>query len=291
MSIIDSQPTKPNHAEEEPVQEDEAITWQELQELIKERFPEMSKRLQQVAAFTLENPKTVAFETIAVIAKQMQVPPSTLIRFAAALDFSGFNELKNAIKEDMLDNTSDYSNRIRLLRDQDHWHRDELMARFAKANRDALRQLEETTPEKDIQQAVEMMDSARNIFLLANGRAYTVATYLHYALNHIDKRVFLISGAGGMFREQMSNVERGDLLFAISYSPYSSNTCTLAAEAANRGVKVLSITDSPVSPLATTSQLSFVVHEARVDAFRSLTSSLLIAQVLTIALADFRSPS
>jgi DNA-binding MurR/RpiR family transcriptional regulator len=84
----------------------------------------------------------------------------------------------------------------------------------------------------------------------------------------------------------MSNIERGDLLFAISYSPYYSNTSELAARAANKGISVLSITDSPLSPLATISQLSFVVHEARVDTFRSMTASLVLAQVLTIALAD-----
>jgi len=264
----------------------EGIKWLELQERIKSRYPSMSRRLQEVAAYILENPKMVAFETIAVLAEQMQVPPSTLIRFASALGFSGFNELKNVVKEDLLEHTADYSNRIQLMRDQDGWQGSELLPRFAKANRDALRQLEETIAEKDIRRAVEMMSRARHIFLLGNGRAHTVTTYLSYALNHIDKKVFKIDGTGGMFREQMSNVERGDLLLAVSYSPYSSNTCELAAEAANRGVSVLSITDSPVSPLANTSQLSFVVHEARVDAFRSLSASLLLAQVLAIALAD-----
>ena len=69
----------------------------------------------------------------------------------------------------------------------------------------------------------------------------------------------------------------------------SSNTCELAAQAANRGVTVLSITDSPISPLANTSQQSFIVQEARVDAFRSLSASLLLSQVLAIGLADSRS--
>jgi DNA-binding MurR/RpiR family transcriptional regulator len=270
--------------------DDKATNWAQLQELIKLHYSSMSKRLQQVAAYTLENPKEVSFETIAVIAEKMDVPPSTLIRFASALNFSGFNELKNIIKEDMLEHTTNYSNRIRLMRNQDNWHSDQILPRFSKANRDSLRHLEETTSDEDIHRAVEMMKQAKHIFLLGNGRAHTVATYLHYTLNHIDKKVFLISGNGGMFQEQMSNVERGDLLFAISYSPYSSNTCDLAAQAANRGVSVLSITDSPISPLANTSQLSFVVHEARVDAFRSLSSSLLLAQVLVIALADYGSP-
>ncbi|MEJ2442738.1 MAG: MurR/RpiR family transcriptional regulator [Exilibacterium sp.] len=265
--------------------------WSDLQELIKSRYPSMSKRLQQVAAYILENPKMVAFETIAVIAEEMKVPPSTLIRFASALDFSGFNELKNIVKEDMLEQTSNYSNRIRLLRGQDDWHGDALLNRFAKANRDALRYMEETISEEDIHRAIDMLAQAKHIFLLGSGRAYTIATYLHYALNHMDKKVFLISGAGGMFREQLSNVERGDLLLAVSYSPYASNTCELATEAARNGVSILSITDSPVSPLANISQLSLVVHEARVDAFRSLSASLVLAQVLAIALADYNNPN
>jgi DNA-binding MurR/RpiR family transcriptional regulator len=267
-------------------EEDKGLNWGELQELIKSRYPQMSKRLKQVAKFVLENPNLVAFETIAVISEKMDVPPSTLIRFATALELNGFNEIKQIIKEDKLQHTSNYSNRIQLMRGQQDWRSDELMPRFAKANRDALRHLEDSINRDDIQTAIELMSKARHIFLLGNGRAHTISTYLHYALNHIDKKVFLINGTGGMFQEQMSNVERGDLLFAISYSPYSSNTCELAAQAANRGVTVLSITDSPISPLANTSQHSFIVQEARVDAFRSLSASLLLSQVLAIGLAD-----
>jgi len=264
------------------------LDWAELQERIKSRYPSMSKRLQEVAAYVLQNPQMVAFETIAVLAEEIKVPPSTLIRFATTLDLSGFNELKSVIKADIMDHTVDYNNRIEVLRSHDSWNKDDLLPRFAKANRDALRHLEQNTPKDYIDRAVAMMSKARQIFLLGNGRAYTVSTYLHYALNHIDnKKVFIITGTGGRYREEVSNMDRGDLLIAVSYSPYSSNTCELAAQAANRGISVLSITDSPLSPLATTSQLSFVVHEARVDTFRSISASMVLSQVLVIALADF----
>jgi len=263
------------------------LTWPALQDRIKNSYPDMSKRLQQVAAYVLENQRLVAFDTIAVLSEQMKVPPSTLIRFASALDLSGFNELKNILKEDMLTHTPNYSNRIRMMKGSEHWKTDELINRFAKANRDALRHLEESTSPESVNKGVKLLAEARNIFVLGNGRAHTVATYLHYSLNHIDKKVFLISGAGGMFKEQMSNVERNDVLIAISFSPYSSNTCQLAAEAANRGVTVISITDSPVSPLANISQLAFIVQEAHIDSFRSLSASLLLSQVITIALADY----
>jgi len=269
--------------------ESETANWTELQAIIKSRYPSMSKRLQQVAAYVLENPNAVMFETIAVLAERMEVPPSTLIRFASALDFSGFNELKSIIKEDVATKTSNYSSRIRLMGDQKHWQGNELLHRFSKTNREALHHLDESISESAIRKSVAMMANSRHIFLLGNGRAHTVASYLHYALNHIDKKVFLISGTGGMFREQMSNLESGDLLLAVSYRPYSTNTTELSAEAADKGAQVLSITDSPVSPLATTSELSLVVQEASIDSFRSLTASLVLAQVLVVSLAHRES--
>jgi DNA-binding MurR/RpiR family transcriptional regulator len=267
-------------------QENTIGSWQQLQEHIKTRYPAMSTRLQQVAAYILENPRMVAFETIAVIAEQMDVPPSTLIRFASALGFSGFNDLKQIVKDDLLEQTSNYSNRIQLMRADERWRSDELLSRFAEANRDALRHFEETVSETDLSQAVKMLNGARHIFLLGNGRAHTVVTYLHYALSHAGKKVFLISGTGGMVCEQMSNVEAGDLLLAVAYSPYTSVTCEQAAKAIDKGAYVLSITDSSVSPLVNTAELCFVVQEARVDSFRSMSASLLLAQVLAIATAD-----
>ena len=174
------------------VEEDKGLNWSELQDRIKSRYPQMSKRLKQVAKFVLENPNVVAFETIAVISERIQVPPSTLIRFSAALELKGFNEIKQIIKEDKLEHTSNYSSRIQLMRGQQDWQSDELLPRFAKANRDALRHLEDSVNRDDIQHAIDLMRRAKHIFLLGNGRAHTIATYLHYALNHIDKKVFLI---------------------------------------------------------------------------------------------------
>lgn len=266
--------------------------FEELQIKIRSKYAQLSKRLQDVAEFTLDNPNVVAFETIATISEQAKVPPSTLVRFAQALGFSGFNDLKSLVKANIVERTSNYSTRIKMVRsDADELNENaaatHLLPRFAKANRDALRNLSANTDPRNLQSAVELLANANHIFILGNGRSHTVATYLFYALNHLDKKVFMIDGTGGMYREQLSNLDKGDVLFAISYSPYSHNTHELAAQAADRGVRVLSISDSPLSPLAAVSNVSFVVKEARVDTFRSLSSSLCLSQVLTLAVAQY----
>ena len=86
-----------------------ATTLTELEDHIRTRYDELSKRLQQVAAYVLDNKNSVAFETVSVIAEQADVPPSTLIRFASAFGFNGFNEMKQLFRSNLLEETSSYT--------------------------------------------------------------------------------------------------------------------------------------------------------------------------------------
>ncbi len=54
----------------------------------------------------------------------------------------------------------------------------------------------------------------RKIFtsLVCAGRS-SVASYLTYALRHLDRKAFLIDGLGGMFTEQLSLVGPKDVVW------------------------------------------------------------------------------
>lgn len=259
--------------------------WTDLQSSIRSTYPSMSKRLQQVAQFVLDNPKTIAFETIAVIASDIDVPPSTLIRFSSSLGFKGFNDLKAVIKDDVLASTLNYGSRIEMIDQKHKWQGDNILSQLVAADRAALMQLEGSINPDDIQRATELMATAENIFVLGAGRAYPVATYFYYALNHANSRAFLLNGGGGMEQEEISNIRESDLLVVISYSPYSSSTALLTKMAAEQGVPVLALTDS-LSPLSSFSNVVLQVQDGQVEGFRSLSASMLLAQVLALSLAD-----
>ena len=63
---------------------------------------------------------------------------------------------------------------------------------------------------------------------------------------------------------------------------------TLAGQAAERGVPLVAITDSPFSPLAKDAAVWFEVVEADVEGFRSLSASFALAMTLTVAVAESR---
>ena len=65
--------------------------------------PDLPKRLQQVAAFALDNPQEMALGTASSIAERAHVQASTLVRFAQAIGFGGFSELQAIFRSHLRD--------------------------------------------------------------------------------------------------------------------------------------------------------------------------------------------
>ena len=267
-----------------------ASTLTELQDQIRMRYSELSKRLQQVAAYVLDYKNSIAFETVSAIAKEADVPPSTLIRFANAFGFGGFNEMKQLFRNSLLEETSNYTDRIRLLKELDEESLPperpiDILQEFARANSNAMQQLTAQTPVNKLDAAVDLLANAENIYLVGLGRSFSVASYLTYAFRRLNKRAFLIDGLGGMFKEQLSMVGSKDVVIAISFSPYAKDSTSISNFLAQSGTKQIVITDSQISPLSSFSDVCFVIKEAKVDAFRSQAATLCLAQTLAVSLA------
>src|SRR5258708_5085485 len=90
-------------------------TFDDLEPAIVESASSLSKRLQQIATYALENPSEMALETIAVVAQHAGVQPSSLIRFAKVLGFSGYSEMQRIFRLRLTDAMPDYQERLRSL--------------------------------------------------------------------------------------------------------------------------------------------------------------------------------
>nr|WP_277753399.1 MurR/RpiR family transcriptional regulator [Rosenbergiella collisarenosi] len=263
-----------------------------MQDDIRRRYDSLSKRLKQVARYLLDNSNNVAFDTVATIAQNAEVPPSTLIRFANAFGFKGFNEMKQIFRQHLMEETASYTERAKISRNKINIGNErppekpkEILDMFALVNSQALQQLSTHIDEQQLCQAISMLDQAENIYVIGLRRSFSVASYLIYALRHLERRAFLIDGLGGMFTEQLSMVSSKDVVVAISYSPYSTEVLELVELGAKQGARQIAITDSMVSPLAAFSDVCFAVREAQLDGFRSQVASMSLAQTLAVSLA------
>ena len=267
-----------------------SLELEQLESQIRERYESLSKRLKQVAKYILDNSNSIVFDTVAVIAERADVPPSTLIRFANAFGYSGFNEMKQIFRENLMEETVNYSERAMLFDKIDPENAtqgapNEILNVFAQANNQALLQLANQTSREQLESAVEMLHSANNIFIIGLKRSFSVASYLNYALHHLNCHSYIIDGLGGMFEEQLNLIKPGDVVVAISFSPYAKETLNIMNAVAKNSVKQISITDSQISPLVGFSDVSFIVKEAQVSGFRSQCATMTLVQTLAISLA------
>ncbi|MFT2109558.1 MurR/RpiR family transcriptional regulator [Marinomonas sp. 2405UD68-3] len=257
---------------------------------IKEKYDQLSKRLRQVAEFILQSPGDVAFGTVATLSKNSGVHPSTWVRFANTFGFSGFSEMQKLFQTRLMQDTPNYQERVRHIKDQfdelpSALSVSTLLSQFAQSNALALDHLVESIEDTDLQAAIQILSKANSVHIIGARRSFIVASYFAYALRHSDQKAYLIDGAGGMYEEQASNFDEKDALIAVSFHPYALETHTVAMAAVKKGGPLIVITDNPVNQLASLASVSFVVKEAETHQFRSLSSSLVLAQTLSIALA------
>jgi DNA-binding MurR/RpiR family transcriptional regulator len=161
----------------------------------------------------------------------------------------------------------------------------EIASEFLTGSLAGMQELKNGIHAPSFKQAVDLLAASDCIWIAASRRSFPIAAYLDYALQHTDKRIGLVTGIGGMQQGQMRSVRKDDVLLAISFSPYAEETIAVAKLAVERGAKLIAITDSLMSPLAKMAQASLIVQDNSTFGFRSLTSTMSMAQSLFIALA------
>ncbi len=262
-----------------------------LKDLLLARRDQLPRRLVQVAAFALENPDEIAFGTVASVAAQAAVQPSTLIRFAQTIGYAGFSDLQEVFRAQLKSRWPDYRERLARLSagdDQRGEGAGDLLDGFVESAIVSIERMRNTVPHADMERAAKLLAEADTIFLLGLRRAFPVTAYLAYALAKLGLRAVLVDQVAALAPEQISGATRRDALIAVSFAPYTPVTVELTRSAAERHVPVVAITDSPLSPLAPSAKVQLEIVEADYSGFRSLSATLCLAMALAVATAARR---
>jgi len=161
----------------------------------------------------------------------------------------------------------------------------DVLSEFVEGNTLALQNLNQTVSEADMARAVSLIDKAETVYVVGFRRSFPVASYLAYSLQQLNKRTLFIDGVAGLTKQQVQTIGPKDLLIAVSYHPYAEETVQAVEMAGQRGARILSISDSLVSPIAKPASLVLHVRESEVRTFRSLAASICLAQALVIGFA------
>ncbi len=282
---------RPTAPSKKPPLGDRPTDFNTLKTTISERYDSLSKRLQQVAEYALAHPDDMALETIAVIASRAKVPPSSLIRFSKALGFDGFSRMQRLFRDRLVARAPTYGERIRRL-SADSMPDDRplpsmMLHDVAAAGIEGLERLHQDMPLADLQMAIAMLARARLIHVVAQRRAFPVASYLAYLLNEMGQPACLLDGVGGMLGQQARAISPDDALVAISFQPYAPEVAALVERCRAEEVPLIGVTDGQLSPLARLADVSFEIVESEAHGFRPLIAAMCLALTLSVSLGHY----
>ena len=261
-------------------------TLEELQASIIEQYDAMSNRLRLVGEFFVRNPNVVALENMVSIASEVDVSPSTLVRFANFFGFKGFSDLQQLYRGQLKGQVNGYRERVRTApveagsEQGGHQLLEALSHNQAIAVEDVAKDISPEAFEK----ALDMMEQAQTIYVSGVRRAFPVAYYLTYALMRADMNVVLIDDSGALHKNQLKRAGFRDLLLAVSYHPHADETAECINIAAERKSQILVLTDHSFHPCKNSITHALEIKEAEMMGMRSLSGSLHLAQSLVMGL-------
>ncbi|WP_413988205.1 MurR/RpiR family transcriptional regulator [Labrys okinawensis] len=262
-------------------------SYEELRAVLSSGTVRLPNKLRQVAIYLWQHPTVVALGTVTSLAEQVGVQPSTLVRFAQTFGYSGFSDLQDIFKAYIRSGQRDAKG-ASPSDGQASTEAATLVDGFVKSSTVSLSRVTERLDLQAFEAMAAALAAAKLVYIVGSKRAFSVSSYVSLALSKLDIRNITVDNVGSAAFEHMRLATPADAVLAISFTPYNSITPELAASAGQRGVPILSITDSAFSPLVPLSKAYVEVVEEDFSGFKSLAATLSVAMALVLRVAQLR---
>ncbi len=234
----------------------------------------------KIAEVLAGEPQTVAFGTVAQVAKRAGTSGPSVVRLAVKLGYDGFVGLQADVQSELARQLGPARERIRQRPPSD------LLARVQAAEQDnVLRTLHGISAQALESSVSRLADRRHQVWILAGEMTSPVAVVLANQLGQLREGVALLVGSEVTLGRSLAGLEPGDVLVAIDIRRYERSVMAAARWAAERGVCILAITDSPLSPLVAGASETFFIAAQGVGPFDSMTGGVALANVLVAGVA------
>jgi DNA-binding MurR/RpiR family transcriptional regulator len=253
---------------------------QDLMRTIQMKFPRLSKGQKLIAEYILKHYDKAAFMTAAKLGISVGVSESTVVRFANELGFSGYPKLQKALQE-LIKTRLTTVQRIEL--SNDYVSEESALKGVLKSDMENIRATLEKINNRTFEEVVNNIFKAKKIYIIGLRSSTAIAEFLGFYLNLILDNVKVVGyGISDIF-EQILNVSEDDLVIGIGFPRYASRTIEALNFAHNRGTKVVAITDSLLSPLASKADYTLIAQSNMASFVDSLVAPLSVINALIIA--------
>ena len=214
---------------------------------LKENFQNYSKSHKVLARFILKDYQKVAFTTIQQFAELSGISEPTIIRFVKVLGFKGYpaflKEIRRIVRTDLKGNE-----RFKIAADLRDNHSNPITKIISKEIEN-LSYLKEIFNEKGFKVAILTIKRAKDILIVGTRSTSSLASHFWFGLTKLEIKAERITSISTETYDYINKLDRNALIIIIGFPRYLRELIDILNFSKNKGIKSITITDSPLSPL------------------------------------------
>lgn len=265
-----------------------SATTEQILRRLAQRYESFSPQLRRAAQYLLDNPNEIGVSSIRQLAGAAGIKPNALVRLAQALELESYEALREPFREQLLQGPPTYPGRARwlqsLARGGSHG---QLYSQMAAASLANIEQLFSTTGADQLKTVADRLVAAHRVLVLGAGSCYWLAQQFCYVAGMGFGHIRPATGNGYHPMDDLAVMAPGDILLAMTFSPYRTEVVETARQARTREVELIAITDSRASPIAREADTVFLVPATTPQFFLSAVAvQALLEALLAFMVAD-----
>jgi DNA-binding MurR/RpiR family transcriptional regulator len=250
------------------------------------RFDKLSPKHQTVARFMAENPAFATFATAAELGERAGVSAATVVRFAQALGFNGYNELQQNARHGYL----------RTLRPLEAFEtrtanrRDAFEAELYQ-DIENLRRTLHSLHYDQLADVARRIRVARQTVIIASGSYSAIALVLGHHLQFMGYRATVEDRGGPHLTAAIAPLSSDDLVIGVTFWKGIREIVKAVGWAHSRGIPTIAITDTVYSPIAKSANVTIALPTEGVSFFQSMVAPMSVVHGLVAQLALDADPA
>ncbi|MDP9366470.1 MAG: MurR/RpiR family transcriptional regulator, partial [Chloroflexota bacterium] len=230
--------------------------------------PSLTPKMARLAAFVADNYVQVAFMSTRELAAAAEVSPATVVRFPMLLGYRSFDDLRASIQDRV---NFDLTGVARLQQSaQGNRSPAALLRRIIDADSDSLRALAQTFSEPQVERFAGALLTAERVTIIGFRYVGPLTLFFEYSLAKIKDNVRAYTRADSSLVDEIRLMGAGDVVIVIAFARYPADLVALARYAHRCGVRLLAITDSPLSPVLPLAEVALFARVSMLDFVGSL---------------------